>query len=359
MPTDPTIRPFNGPMTWRAFAKVNEELRVLGRRPDGYHEVLTVLRTIDLADEMRVAPAPDFRFSTTAGPVGETNLVVRAVRAFERATGTEVRLDIRLAKSIPAGAGLGGGSADAAVTLLGLRRWFAPDLPAAALREMLASIGADVPFFALGGSVLATGRGDVLFPLGVGESRRPGAGDWYLLVHPGVPVATADAYAWLDESRSRARDKGDECPRRPDPPAGQEPDPRAGQELDQVATVSDPAAGNAHSRLTETNEYTTIFGFCARFAPLLWAPEPGPASRLNDFELPLFQRYPELAEIKGRLLAGGAVVAAVSGSGSTLFGRFRDPAVAAESAESLGREYDVSLVRSLGRREYFSLLFGQ
>jgi 4-diphosphocytidyl-2C-methyl-D-erythritol kinase len=66
-----------------------------------------------------------------------------------------------------------------------------------------------------------------------------------------------------------------------------------------------------------------------------------------------------LAEIKGRLLAGGAVVAAVSGSGSTLFGRFRDPAVAAESAESLGREYDVSLVRSLGRREYFSLLFGQ
>ncbi len=306
-----------GPVTWRAFAKLNEELRVLGRRPDGYHEVRTVLQTIDLADEIRVVPAAGFRFTTTSGPADESNLVVRAVRAFEEATGIEVRLDIHLTKHVPHGAGLGGGSADAAVTLMGLARWYGAPLPGSMIQSLLAGMGSDVPFFALGGAALAIGRGDCLFPLDVGEAGRE-APRWYVLVHPPLAVSTVDAYSWLDRDTTR-RTQG----------------------------------------LTETHEYTTILGFCARFVPHLGARGPGPASCLNDFELPLFQRFPELAEIKGRLLAAGAVRAAISGSGATVFGRFDGPVRARAAADVLGRDYDVSVVRSLGRGEYFARVFGK
>src|SRR5215475_2526479 len=111
-------------MRLRAFAKINLDLRILGKRPDGYHELRTVFQAIDWFDEIEIEAADRFVFSATEGPQDETNLVVRAVRAFERAANRTARVSIRLAKNIPSGAGLGGGSSDAAVTFMGLQKFY-------------------------------------------------------------------------------------------------------------------------------------------------------------------------------------------------------------------------------------------
>lgn len=290
--------------TWRAFAKVNRDLRVLGRRPDGYHEIRSVIQTIDLHDEIRVSGSDAFRFSTTDGPADESNLVVRAVRAFEEETSTRVRLRLDLNKRIPAGAGLGGGSADAAVTLLGLVRTYRRPIPGGRLSDMLRTLGSDVPVFAVGGRVLATGRGEVVFPL-------PDAGETatrcFVLVDPGFRVATGEAYSWL----------------------------------------------------TETPESTTILGFCACFDPTLGDAQPTPDARLNDFEAALFPRFPELADIKRRLWEAGALSAALTGSGSWLFGEFAGRSEAGRAAEVLGGAYAVQLVKPLPRAEYVQRVFGE
>src|SRR5262245_65918350 len=110
-------------MLLRAFAKINLDLRILGKRPDGYHEIRTVFQTIDWFDEIRIVSAPQFEFSASHGPQDETNLVVRAVRAFEICAKLKAGVSIRLTKNIPSGEGLGGGSADEAVTFLGLDRF--------------------------------------------------------------------------------------------------------------------------------------------------------------------------------------------------------------------------------------------
>src|SRR5258705_590681 len=139
-------------MLLRAFAKINLDLRVLGRQPDGYHDVRTVLQAVDWFDEIRMDFADScdgLHFIANSGPAGEDNLVVRAVRVFERVTGFTVSAQIELTKNIPIGAGLGGGSADAAVTLLGLERLYHRSLSRSDLYSCLRALGSDVPFFAL------------------------------------------------------------------------------------------------------------------------------------------------------------------------------------------------------------------
>src|SRR5262245_36850806 len=105
-------------MLLRAFAKINLDLRVLGRRDDGYHEIKTIFQAVDWCDEILLEPADRFRFSTSGTPEDETNLVVRAVRAYERLAGITAKVRIHLRKNIPVGRGLGGGSSDAAVTFI-------------------------------------------------------------------------------------------------------------------------------------------------------------------------------------------------------------------------------------------------
>jgi 4-diphosphocytidyl-2-C-methyl-D-erythritol kinase len=292
---------------WRAFGKVNLELRVLGRRPDGYHNIETVLQTIDLSDEIHVSEAPEFRFETSAGPPDGSNLVVRAVRLFEARTGVSVRLKLSLEKRIPGGAGLGGGSADAAVTLMGLERYYRTGLSGDALLEGMSELGSDVPFFSLGGRALALGRGEVLFPLDDADF------GWFVLLWPGIAIRTAEAYSWL----------------------------------------------------TQTTESTKILGFCAHFLPeygLFRSPWPvsGGDRGLNDFEEPVFRRFPVLGEFREGLLARGARLAALSGSGSTLFGEFptRDQAREAAAAAAVpGAECGAFVVRPIGRVEYLGRIF--
>lgn len=201
----------------RARAKINLGLRILGRRPDGYHELRTVFQTLALADRLRLRHTPgrgreiELRSRPDAGamlfygragreqavaewltvPEEESNLAVRAAGLAMEACGLRGRLEIELRKAIPAGAGLGGGSSDAAAMLRGVAALARRQPAEALLWELAAKLGADVPFFLMGGTALGLGRGDELYPL-------PALPAWHcVLALPRRPSATAQAYrAW-------------------------------------------------------------------------------------------------------------------------------------------------------------------
>ena len=153
-------------MEVRAFAKINLTLEVLGRRPDGYHEVRTILQTIDLADRLEVQPASSLQVECDDPALaGEANLVWQAAAALAARRGIRPQARIRIHKSIPVGMGLGGGSSDAAAALVALNRLWKLDLPTPELAQVAAGLGSDVPFFLQGGTALARGRGDQVSPL--------------------------------------------------------------------------------------------------------------------------------------------------------------------------------------------------
>jgi 4-diphosphocytidyl-2-C-methyl-D-erythritol kinase len=277
-------------MQLRAFAKINLDLRVLGRREDGYHEIKTIFQAIDWYDEILLEPAGHFEFSAPGTPEDETNLVVRAVRAYERLSGITAKVRIHVTKNIPIGRGLGGGSSDAAATFIGLQRLYKLALPFEQVPQVLRDLGSDVPFFALGGRAAGYGRGDEVYKLDDATDY------WVLLVDPDVVIPTAKAYSWL--------------------------------------TVPD--------------KFNIIEGFCAakdsECAGDVWT---------NDFEVPVFARYPELARIKEELLSLGAYRAALSGSGSTIFGQFQMLSDAIRAGSALDGSFRVKLTKPLPRWEYF------
>jgi 4-diphosphocytidyl-2-C-methyl-D-erythritol kinase len=174
-----------------APAKINRELRVGGRRADGFHEIRSRFCTIDLADRLEVEESERLEISCSGIPVpeGGDNLVARAAKGLAEELGIEPRARIRLEKRIPAGAGLGGGSADAAVTLLLLSRLWEAPLPEEDLTRVAARLGSDVPFFLFGGEADVGGRGERVSP-----REDPPARELLLLVPP-FSIATADVYA--------------------------------------------------------------------------------------------------------------------------------------------------------------------
>src|SRR5262245_58583034 len=277
-------------MLLRAFAKINLDLRVLGRRDDGYHELKTIFQAVDWCDELEVERSDRFEFSASGLPEDDTNLVVRAVRAYERLAGIKANVRIRLTKNIPIGRGLGGDSSDTAVTFIGLQRIFKLALPFDDVPQALRQLGSDVPFFAVGGRAAGHGRGDEIYKLDDATDY------WMLLVDPGVMIPTANAYSWL--------------------------------------TIMD-----------KTNK---IESFCAESelncAGDVWT---------NDFETPVFARYPELAGIKEELLSLGAYRAALSGSGSAMFGQFQLISDAIRAGSVLGTRFRVKVTKPLPRWEYF------
>jgi 4-diphosphocytidyl-2-C-methyl-D-erythritol kinase len=277
-------------MLLRPFAKINLDLRVLGRRSDGFHELKTIFQAVDWHDEILLEPADHFDFSAPGTPEDESNLVVRAVRAYERLAGMTANVRIRVTKNIPVGRGLGGGSADAAVTFIGLQRLYKRPLPFEQVPDILRNLGSDVPFFALGGRAAGYGRGDEVYKLD------DAADYWLLLVDPGIMVPTKDAYSWLtlpDKSNNIEGFRAD----------------------DEAGCTGD-----------------------------VWT---------NDFEAPVFQRYPELSRIKEELLDLGAYRAALSGSGSTIFGQFQMVSEAVRAASALAGRFRVKLAKPLPRWEYF------
>lgn len=280
----------------RAFAKVNLSLRIVRARPDGFHEIQTIFQAIDLADTLTcVARAGPFRIACRKSgvPLDPSNLVWRAADRLWRAAGRDGEprdAAVTIRKRIPPGGGLGGGSSNAAASLLALRRVWNLQVPDEQLRAMAASLGADVPFFLVGGTALGLGRGDELYPLA--DLPRW----WVLLVFPPFGISTADAYAWFDADRA-----------------------------------SEPVPATADGRLEGT-----------------WLG--GAGSLSNDLEVPVVRRHPEIGEIRAALRARGAAVAAMSGSGSTVFGVFRRAAAAAAAQRALRRSgWPSALARMLDR----------
>ncbi|MDL2345570.1 4-(cytidine 5'-diphospho)-2-C-methyl-D-erythritol kinase, partial [Deinococcus sp. MIMF12] len=183
--------PSPAPATYLAPAKVNLGLSVRGVRQGGYHDLHTVMVPLAVGDELEIAPAPELslRVEGAVGlPADGRNLVYRAARAYLDAAGVPGGAAITLHKTLPLASGLGGGSSDAATTLMALARLYPAGVR---LPELALTLGADVPFFLLGRAALAGGVGEVLTPLPVPKVP-------LVLVNPGVEVSARDAYAWLD-----------------------------------------------------------------------------------------------------------------------------------------------------------------
>ena len=187
-----------------AFAKINLCLHVVGKRPDGYHELRTIFQAISLRDtlELSIAPASSgFSFTLTSNDpsmLGPENLVERAVAALQREIGFRGSVSAHLEKKIPVARGLGGGSSDAAAALIGMLRLTRNKVPLERLLEIAAGLGADVPFFLFGGRALAVNRGDEIYPLPNGPKRA------ILVVSPrDIGVSTKDAYQWVSEELTK------------------------------------------------------------------------------------------------------------------------------------------------------------
>lgn len=282
-----------------AFAKINLDLRVLGVRPDGFHDLRTIFQSLALHDELTFTRrAGPFTLTCTdpAIPVDEQNLVWKAAVLLWRMAGTRRArqprdASVHLAKRIPHQAGLGGGSADAAVALIGLARVWNLDLDVPTLSRLAAALGSDVPFFLVGGTALGLGRGEDIYPL-VDLPRTD-----VVIVRPAFGVSTAEAYGWYDqERRHRTRE-----PQRVGRPTWPE-----------------------------------------------WA-----WSLRNDLEPPVARRHPTITRVKQALLAAGAVVAGMSGSGSAVFGLFERPEAARRTAADLAQPgWQVVATRTVSRAEY-------
>ncbi len=175
---------------WPAPAKLNLFLHVTGRRPDGYHDLQTLFQLVDLCDVIGISVRDDGCIERVAGPesvLPDADLTVRAAHALQTATGTRLGASVRVLKRIPLGGGLGGGSSDAATTLLALNHLWGCGVEAQRLAEIGLALGSDVPVFVYGSSAWAEGRGERLMPTEVPER-------WYVIIHPGVAIATSEVF---------------------------------------------------------------------------------------------------------------------------------------------------------------------
>jgi len=280
-------------------AKVNLCLRVLGRRSDGYHHVQTILQTIGLWDRLHLAALPGpgrvtLEVDSAEVPSGESNLCWGAAHALVEHVSPAAGAAIRLEKAIPVGAGLGGGSSDAAATLVGLARLWGCQHEAEALPELAARIGADVPFFLRGGCCLAQAKGDELSECGAVSA-------WLVLVVPDMRVSTREAYEGLGRSvESR-------------PPARLTPEVRRVME----AIEEGDAEGIARALHND----------------------------FEDLELPAIARA---RQAKTDIIAAGCLGAGLSGSGSAVFGIAPDREAAEEAARRLREKWEwVKVVRTV------------
>ena len=185
--------------SWPAPAKLNLMLHIVGRRADGYHELQTVFRLIDLCDQIEIEVRDDGVIRRSKGPAGvaeSDDLTVRAARALQAAAGTRLGAEIAIKKRIPMGGGLGGGSSDAATTLLALNRVWRTGLTSTEIAAIGSTLGADVPVFIAGRSAWAEGVGERLTPVALG------ADAWYLVIFPGVSVPTATVFQAAELTRN-------------------------------------------------------------------------------------------------------------------------------------------------------------
>ncbi|MEC7641619.1 MAG: 4-(cytidine 5'-diphospho)-2-C-methyl-D-erythritol kinase [Nitrospinota bacterium] len=262
-------------LVFKTPAKINLGLRILGKRGDGYHELETLLQMIGLYDELEMEPTNsdiEFECDTPGIPTDESNLVLQAARLLRNRYPERTRagVRIRLRKTIPSGAGLGGGSGNAAGALMGLNIFWNLELTRPQLLQLAPQLGADVAFFLFSSCALGRGRGELL------ESVQPAKKFYVILIFPGFSVATAWVY------------------------------------------------GNLNLKLTNQQNNISILPNILSRSDI---PRLG-SSLQNDLEDVVIQRFPEIQTLKDRLQSAGAQGALMSGSGSAVFGLFEkfDPA---------------------------------
>jgi 4-diphosphocytidyl-2-C-methyl-D-erythritol kinase len=270
----------------RAFAKINLGLRIIAKRQDGFHDIETVFHQIDLSDELAFDHAPSLSFQTSSEnvPADESNLVFRAALLLKNQFKINSGAAIELKKSIPVGAGLGGGSVDGAVALVGLNNLWKLGLSNAQLLSLASQLGSDVPFFINGGTAIGKSRGEVLEPLDISIPY------WIVTVTPRVHVSTSWAYANLKLASNRS--------------------------MIDLRTVVEKGMNDLallRSQLT------------------------------NDFENLVFGSYPRVRELRDELLSNGAGFAQMTGSGSSVYGLFENEINARSCATLLSRQAETSL----------------
>ncbi|HET6972402.1 MAG TPA: 4-(cytidine 5'-diphospho)-2-C-methyl-D-erythritol kinase [Pyrinomonadaceae bacterium] len=289
------------PAKFPSFAKINWFLRILGKRPDGYHEVVTVLQTISLRDELTIQLSEDGPFKLTCDdptiPTDNSNLIIKAAHLLEECRQDWFGASIHLRKRIPAQGGLGGASSNAAVALLAINElWKSSSI---SVEELLdpSDLGADVPFFLHGGRCAATGTGTDLTPLPDGPKQ------YLIVITPNARVSTAHAYASLNAASLTTFNS------------------------DSILSSSLADLNSADSRQW----------------PLR-----------NDFERVIFEIEPEIERVKNALVDAGAWGALLAGSGSSVFGVFDSEAARDRGLENLRCEagWRVFPCETISRDEY-------
>jgi len=286
----------------RSYAKINWTLDVLHKREDGYHELRTIYQTVSLHDTISVTETAgpiDIICDDSRVPCDDTNLAFRAVGALREALGIVNGARIEINKRIPVAAGLGGGSSNAAATLLAVGKLWQIDIGYGELVKIAASLGSDVPFFLIGGTALGIGRGEEVYPIEQVNSEH------LLLVNPGFAVSTPEAYARLSR------------------------------------LTRPMAALNIHFTLLAAKGISDL-----------------PLVATNDLEEIVIATHQEIAEVKRRLVSLGARHALMSGSGATVFGVF-DNLQTTERAESMlhAAGYWAQRARTVDAREYQATIF--
>jgi 4-diphosphocytidyl-2-C-methyl-D-erythritol kinase len=288
-------------LTVQSFAKINWSLRILGKRPDGYHEVLTVLQTVSLRDELTFKRRDDNQIVIICDdpdiPTNESNLVAKAAHALAKRLQTSLGAEITLRKWIPTEGGLGGASSNAAITLLALNALWNGGLNEDDLKLIARNLGADVPFFLLGGRCLAIGTGTTVKPVHDPPQK------YLVVIHPNAKVSTANAYASLKAA----------------------------------SLTTSESASILSSSLAD------VLSADSRQWPLC-----------NDFERVIFEIEPEIGRAKNALLEAGARGALLAGSGSSVFGVFDSEGARNRALENLRCEagWKVFSCETISRDEY-------
>jgi len=284
-------------MQIRSFAKVNLGLEILGRRPDQYHDLRTLYQAVSLSDTLTFVPIPGDRIELSGTdpdvPWDQENLIYRACQLLKQRFALRHGLSIQVEKNIPAGKGLGGGSANAAMALFAMNSLWEIGCTEAELQALGRELGADVPYFLQGGLCLGTGRGDVLQSL---PDLPPLA---CLLILPPIFISTAGVYANFRKSLT-SKDKG--------------------------------------SKIIQFLDSPDLVGL------------------YNELEETIFRSYPQVEDIKDRVRALGPELSLVSGSGSAVFGIFADWRQAERARDELQSDFTVCLTETLSRERYWDLV---
>ena len=289
-------------LTLQAPAKINWFLKILGRRDDGFHEIESLIQKVSLYDVLKITPSDELSLKADGGISEKENLVYKAASLLKSTYSVEAGAQMELHKNIPVGAGLGGGSSDAAATLMGLNQLWSLELSPETLGEIAATIGSDVPFFLHGPASFAYGRGEKLAPCRAKKKLH------ILLVKPPFEVSTAWAYKNLKTTRLLENEA-----------LNTEESGKLADDLPKLTKKTEKVNNiKLLIRNIEEAQFNAISG-----------------SELNDLESVTIREFHVIAEIKDRLLALGALFSLMSGSGSTVFGVFRSES----EAEAASRDF--------------------